>query len=97
MFPVRMISPFPLALLLALPASSQGLDRLFQGAINAEGRTCPQVTNFRPLGRSTKGSAIVAVACADGSRHVVEIKPDSSLNYVSSCGTFEAVSTKRCF
>ncbi|MBO9426952.1 hypothetical protein J7444_19615 [Labrenzia sp. R4_1] len=84
-------------LLLSPPGLAQPVEVLFQAVITSEGRACPSVTSVKVLGKSTSGAGVVAAACSDGSRHVIEILPDRSLNYISSCSTFEAVSGTSCF
>lgn len=69
---------------------------ILQAAINAEGESCPQVTDAQPLGISTNDDAIVAVSCSDGGRHVVRIRPDDSVGYVSSCTVWAATSGQSC-
>lgn len=78
-------------------SKAQTAEQILQAAINAEGRECPLVTTYKVLGKTRKGSGFFATACSDGGTHVVELKPDKTLNYVSSCLTFEVVAKKRCF
>jgi hypothetical protein len=84
-------------LLLSPPGLAQPEEVLFQAVITTEGKACPAVTRVKVLGKSTSGTSFVAAACSDGSRHVIEILPDLSLNYISSCSTFEAFSGTSCF
>lgn len=85
------------ALALSAPCLAQPVEVLFQGVINSKGKDCPRVTALKPIGKSTSGSAVIAAACSNGSRHVIEIKPDRSLKYISSCSIFEGTSGKSCF
>ncbi|WP_281358213.1 hypothetical protein [Allochromatium humboldtianum] len=39
----------------------------------------------------------MAVACANGGRHVVSIHSDDSVSYMTSCQTFEAGTGLACF
>ncbi len=84
-------------LLLSPPGLAQPVEVLFQAVITTEGKACPAVTRVKVLGKSTSGTSFVAAACSDGSRHVIEILPDLSLNYISSCSTFEVFSGTSCF
>ncbi|MGS4883482.1 hypothetical protein [Roseibium sp. MB-4] len=84
-------------LLLSPPGLAQSVEVLFQAVITTQGKACPAVTRVKVLGKSTSGAGIVAAACSDGSRHVIEIQPDRSLNYISSCSTFETISGTSCF
>ncbi|MBD8875453.1 hypothetical protein [Roseibium polysiphoniae] len=78
-------------------AKAQPVEVLFQGVINAKGKDCPRVTNINPIGQRSSGSAVVAAACSNGGRHVIEIKPDYSLKYISTCRTYEGLGGKSCF
>ncbi|WP_422022980.1 hypothetical protein [Roseibium sp.] len=79
------------------PAAAQSAEALLQAAIVLEGRACPKVVAYKGITRTSSGSGLLAVACSDGRHHVVEMRPDLSLNYISSCSTFEITTNRRCF
>lgn len=87
-------------LMLALavaPAEAQLAQRAFQIVISRAGNECQNIETTRALGTGSNGDALVAVACANGGRHVVSIHSDNSVSYMSSCQAFEAGTGLVCF
>ena len=87
-------------LLLALavaPAKAQLAQQAFQIVITRAGGACQNIETTRALGTGSNGDALVAVACANGGRHVVSIHNDDSVYYMTSCQKFEAGTGLACF
>lgn len=81
----------------AITARAQTAGDLFQGAINAKGKSCIAVTAMNPFATSSSGDALVGVACSGGEQYLLAIKPNRTIEYVSTCSTFESVSGVSCF
>lgn len=77
--------------------SAQNINQMAQSTINAAGEDCPSVTKVKALGTTPEGVAIIAAACSNGTRHVLKIPPKKTLDYVSTCDTFESLSKVKCF
>ena len=89
-----------IAMMLALvpqAAAAQSMEKRVQAAINAKGNACVSVTDVQPVAATSGGGAIIAVACADGERYALEIKPDKSIVYNSTCATFQSITGVSCF
>jgi hypothetical protein len=90
----------PLVFVLALvaaPASAQLAQQAFQIVIDRQGERCETIQTTRPLGTATNGDALVAVACANGGRHVVCIHKDNRVSYMTPCRAFETRTGIPCF
>lgn len=77
--------------------NAQSVNQMVQATVNAAGKDCPSVTNVKALGTTETGTPIIAGACSNGSRHVLKILPNDTLDYVSTCAVFESLSKVKCF
>jgi hypothetical protein len=79
-------------------ASAQSLNQMAQGVINSSGKTCQGISMLKPMGKDNTGTAYVAAACTDGSRHVLKIEPNAkNFKYVSSCSIWKSSGGPDCF
>lgn len=94
-----MIAFLSIICLEATDAQAQGENLLLQSAVNAAGKTCAAVTAINPVGATTSGSAVIAVACSGGERYALEAKDEGALSikFISDCATFEHVVGRKCF
>lgn len=76
---------------------AQSVEQIAQATINAHGKDCPRVTVVKPFARTDSGTLLLAAACSNGAQHVLKVLPNNTLEYVSTCGIFEAVSKIKCF
>lgn len=89
---------FAIVLLIAGGASAQSVEDILQATINAKGKACEKVTATNAIGTDTNGTPIIAAACSDGGRYVLEINATgTAVTYVSTCSTFTSVSGIECF
>jgi hypothetical protein len=79
------------------PCLAASVERMVQASINADGKDCPSVTAVKALGKTDSGTPIIAAACSNGTRHVLKILPNNTLDYISTCAVFEAMSKVKCF
>ena len=79
------------------PAKAQLAQQAFQIVITRAGNDCRSIETTRAIGTGSNGDALVAVACANGGRHVISIHSDNSVSYMSSCQAFEAGTGLVCF
>lgn len=82
-----------LTTLVASMAHAQSMERMAQATINAHGTACASVTSVRPLGMGGN-TPLVAAYCSDGEGHVLKIMPNDTFEYLTTCSSFNAVSTK---
>ncbi|AFL75628.1 hypothetical protein [Thiocystis violascens] len=81
----------------AAPARAQLALQAFQIVINRSGENCKTIETTQPIGTSSGGDTLVAVACANGGRHVVRIHQDNSVSYMTLCDEFKTRTGIRCF
>lgn len=79
------------------PAYPQLAEHLFKAVIERAGDGCGAVAKTQPIGTTSNGDALVAVACSNGGRHVVQVLKDNSVAYVSSCSALKAAAGISCF
>lgn len=76
---------------------AQTVNQMAQASINADGKDCPAVTTVKALGTTDEGTPLIAVACSNGTRHVLKILPNDTLEYLSTCAVFESFASIKCF
>ena len=86
-----------LSLVTPAPAFANSVERMAQSTINAQGKDCPSVTAVKALGTTESGTPIDGAACSNGTRHVLKLLPNNTLQYVSTCGVFESMAKVKCF
>ena len=79
------------------PSTAQTALQIFQSTIAARGIGCDAVAKAEPIGTGSNGDALVAVACSGGGQHVVRIRRDNSVSYMSSCADLKARTAIQCF
>ena len=77
--------------------NAQSVNQMMQATVNAAGKDCPSVTKVKALGTTETGTPIIAGACSNGTRHVLKILPNDTLDYISTCAVFESLSKVKCF
>ncbi|MBK1719388.1 hypothetical protein [Thiocystis violacea] len=87
---------FALAMV-AAPTYSQLAYQAFEYVISKHGQRCDAVTRTQAIGTGSNGDALVAVACSNGGEHVVSIRKDNALSYMTSCASLESRAGIRCF
>lgn len=86
---------FAALLVFASALHAQTAEDYARQVITQAGNACPRVTSMEPRGRFDTGSVIVAVACSDGGKYVLELIDDRKLDYISTCGVFVNEALKR--
>jgi hypothetical protein len=77
--------------------NAQSVNQMARSAINADGKDCPVVTKVKAIGTIEDGTPLIAAACSNGSRHVLKIMPNDTLDYLSTCAVFESFAKVKCF
>lgn len=90
------VLPVVSALALAT-ASAQPAKRQYRDAITDHGGSCSAVTESQAIDATASGDPLVAVACSNGSRHVVRIMGNARVVYVATCRVFEITNDAECF